>query len=400
MTDGIGGYLSVTQVNEYVRDLLDADLLLQDLWIAGEVSNLHRAASGHIYLTLKDADCQIRCAMWRSWASRQTYIPDSGDQVLAHGHVSVYTSGGAYQFYVDAFQPMGVGQLYVAFERLKARLADEGLFDPETKRPIPELPRCIGVVTSATGAALRDIINVLSRRYPLAEVIVSPSLVQGAEAPSQIVAALNGLADLKQVDVIIVGRGGGSLEDLWAFNDEGVARAIHACPVPVISAVGHETDYTISDFVADLRAPTPSAAAELVAPDWRSLLADVLGMREEMSAMALDRWEVAWDALEATARNLLYRSPERALERHRQGLDGLHERLGRAMARGMEVRGEQLRARHSLLETLNPLAALGRGYALVRRLDDGRLVRSEGDVVAGDGVNIQVRDGSVRARVE
>jgi exodeoxyribonuclease VII large subunit len=246
--------------------------VLQDLWLEGEVSNWKHAPSGHIYFTLKDEAASIRCAMWRSNIQRAAYLPaGDGEAVLAHGYVSVYEPQGVYQFYVDDVQPVGLGSLYARFEQLKARLQAEGLFDADRKRSLPHFPRRIGVVTSPSGAVLRDILNVLRRRYPLAEVIVAPTLVQGPEAPAQIVRALERVGQVPGVDVIILARGGGSLEDLWAFNDEAVARAIVAAPVPVVSGVGHETDFTIADFAADLRAPTSSAAAELVTPDRAAL---------------------------------------------------------------------------------------------------------------------------------
>ena len=258
---------SVTDVTLRIKALIEEDPQLADLWLEGEVSNFRQASSGHCYFTLKDSDGEIRCVMWRGVAARQPWLPDQGDWVEAHGYVSVYERGGAYQFYADILQQSGVGQRWQQFLELKARLEAEGLFDEERKRPLPEWPKRIGVVTSATGAAFRDICNVLGERYPLVEVVLAPSLVQGASAPAAIVSALGALDEQPGIDVIIVARGGGSMEDLWAFNDEGVARAIAACRVPVVTGVGHETDFTIVDFVSDYRAPTPSAAAAAVVPD-------------------------------------------------------------------------------------------------------------------------------------
>ena len=259
--------MTVTQVTRYVKSLLDGDYALQDLWVEGEVSNFKVTASGHAYFTLKDSEASLRCVMWRSDVRRQDMLPQDGQSVLAHGRVSVYEVAGAYQLYVDHLQPVGLGRLYLEFEALKQRLAEEGLFDPAQKRPLPPFPQRVGVVTSPTAAALRDILNVLARRYPLVQVVLSPTLVQGDQAPPQIVTAIQALNDLANIDLIIVARGGGSLEELWAFNDERVARAIAASRVPVISGVGHEVDFTIADFAADVRAPTPSAAAELAVPE-------------------------------------------------------------------------------------------------------------------------------------
>jgi len=290
----------VSQITAYIKELFDSDYPLQDLWLEGEVSNYSQAASGHVYFTLKDEEAQIRCVMWRSQVERQAYLPQNGEAIIAHGRISVYEAGGRYQLYVDDIQPAGVGLLYLQFEALKERLAAEGLFDAERKRPLPPFPRRLGVVTSPTAAALKDIVNVLRRRYPVVEVVLSPTLVQGDEAPSQIVAAIEALNEHTDVDAIIVARGGGSLEELWAFNDERVARAIYASQVPVVTGVGHETDFTIADFVADVRAPTPSAAAEVAVPDrqelrgmvesWRGRLAHLMRGRIEEERRTCSRY--------------------------------------------------------------------------------------------------------------
>lgn len=262
---------TVQEVNAYLRELMESDPTLQDIWVQGEVSNLSIPRSGHMYFTLKDAQATLRCVMWRSQVARLTYLPQDGDQVEIHGSISVYEAGGQYQLYADQIRPIGEGLLYQEFNRLKQKLQDEGLFDPERKRPVPYSPQTVGIVTSPTGAALRDMLNTLRRRYPLVEVVLSPTAVQGDAAPDEIVAALQRLNQVVQPDVILVARGGGSIEDLWAFNEEQVARAIAASIAPVICGVGHETDFTIADFVADLRAPTPSAAAELATPDQAEL---------------------------------------------------------------------------------------------------------------------------------
>jgi len=392
-------FYTVSEITAHIQETLESNPLLQDLWLVGQVSNYTRSTAGHVYLTLKDADAQIRCVMWRSMVVRQAYLPSTGEEVLVHGHVSVYAAGGNYQFYMDVIQPKGIGQLYLAFEALKERLAAEGLFAAERKRPLPPMPRCIGVVTSPTGAALRDILNILRRRYPLVRVILSPTLVQGAEAPGQIVAALERLSRRPEVDLIIVARGGGSIEDLWAFNDEGVARAIYAAPVPVISGVGHETDFTIADLVADVRAPTPSAAAELATPDREALQEQVAGWRDRLVGEILGRLEAQHGELAHLRQVLGYHSPRNSLAQWRQRLDERAERAVRAMAYRLDLQRERLSGNALRLQSLSPLRALERGYAIVRRADDG-IVSSVDQVKAGDKVRVQVRDGAFGALVQ
>ena len=282
---------TVAELTTYIRELFESNEQLQDVWVEGEVSNFSKASSGHLYFTLKDSAAQIKCVMWRSSVERQTTIPQNGDAVLVHGAVSVYEVNGVYQLYADRIRPLGVGNLYQQFEELKARLTDEGLFDEARKRPIPDFPHQIGVVTSPEAAAFQDVQNVLRRRYPLVEVILSPCQVQGEAAPAQIVRAIERLNQYSQVDVILVCRGGGSIEDLWAFNDERVARAMVASRIPVVSGVGHETDFTIADFAADLRAPTPSAAAELMTPNIDDLRDDVVS---RCVVTLPSRWRVAF----------------------------------------------------------------------------------------------------------
>ncbi len=392
-------YYTVSEITAQIQATLEADPMLQDLWLAGQVSNYTRSTAGHVYLTLKDADAQIRCVMWRSQVLRQAYLPVSGDEVLIHGHVSVYAAGGNYQFYMDAIQPKGIGQLYLEFEALKERLAAEGLFAMERKRPLPPMPRCIGVVTSPTGAALRDILNILGRRYPLVRVLLSPTLVQGAEAPGQIVAALERLGRRPEVDLIIVARGGGSIEDLWAFNDESVARAIYAAPVPVISGVGHETDFTIADLVADVRAPTPSAAAELAVPDQDGLREQVALWQERLAQGAQARLDRQRGELAHLAQVLGYYSPRGSLAQLRQRLDERVERAIVTMGYRLDLRRERLSSQVGRLQSLSPLRALDRGYAIVRRAGDG-LVSSVGQVSPGDQISVQVRDGTFGAQVQ
>ncbi len=388
---------TVSQLTGHVRRLIEGDPELGDVWVEGEVSNFTRAASGHCYFTLKDAGAQIPCVLWRSVAQVQSYRPAGGDLVLIHGRVTVYEAGGRYQLTVEQIQPSGVGTLYLEFERLKARLEAEGLFAPERKRPLPPLPRRIGLVTSVGAAALRDILNVLGRRYPLAEVLLSPTLVQGDEAPPQIVAAieaLNALTGEAAVDVIIVARGGGSLEDLWAFNDERVARAVAASRVPVICGVGHETDFSLADFAADVRAPTPSAAAELVAPDRQELRASVMGCTGALVAAFTGEIERRRWRLAEHVQALKHLSPQAQLAQARQRVDDL---LGRAAAtthHDLTLRRERLAGLVGRLAGVSPLGTLERGYAIVRQQETGALVHAVAQVTSGDALDVRVSDGS------
>jgi exodeoxyribonuclease VII large subunit len=389
--------LTVSQLNLYLRELLDADEILQDLWIEGEVSNFARATSGHCYFTLKEGEAQIRAVCWRSYVARLPLLPSNGDAVLAHGRVAFYEAGGQIQLYVDMVQPAGIGLLHAQFEELKARLEAEGLFDVSRKRPLPELPRRIGVVTSPDGAALRDILTVLGRRYPLAEVVLSPCQVQGDRAAATIVEALYALYE-QDVDVIIVARGGGSLEDLWAFNEEIVARAAFASPVPLISGVGHETDTTIIDYVADVRAPTPSAAAELVAPDIAELADSLAALRGQLELALQRRIERARAGLQEQQRRLAQQSPAARLARDRQAIDELVRRASSQLAHRLALHRARLEGTRLQLATLNPQATLERGYAVVRRAADGQVVTEPGQVAIDAALEITVRGGTFGAR--
>ena len=391
---------SVARLTAYIRDLFEADGELQDVWVAGEVSNMTQASSGHWYFTLKDESAQLRGVMWRSSVARQNYTPRDGDAVVAHGRVGVYEPRGEYQLYADRIRPEGVGDLYRQFEELKARLDTEGLFDESLKQPIPLFPRRIGVVTSPTAAAFQDIQNVLQRRYPLTEVILSPALVQGKEAPSQIVAAIERLNTHTGVDVILVIRGGGSIEDLWAFNDEQVARAIVASQIPIISGVGHEIDFTIADFVADTRAPTPSAAAEVATPDSDELRAETTRRAAALDTLIAERVGSERHRLTMTQRTLAHVSPQAYISTMRQRIDGLSTRLENRQQVALRLFRERLTARFAALDAANPQAILARGYAIVTRSEDGYHVTSEQDAVPGTGITIRLHEGQLRARVE
>ena len=384
---------TVTELNTYVKNLLDGDENLTAVFVTGEISNFSRYASGHLYLTLKDENAAIRAVMFAGYAERLRFEPEDGMKVLVFGSVSLYPKSGGYQLYIKAMQPDGLGALYLAFEKLKERFRQEGLFDEERKRPIPKFPQRVGVVTSGSGAAVRDIFNVLGRRYPSAQVILRPVQVQGEGAAKEIADAIALFNRENAADVLIVGRGGGSIEDLWAFNEEPVARAVAASKIPVISAVGHETDFTICDFVADLRAPTPSAAAELAVPDVRELYARLETARRNLLAYTAGSLDARQKTLEALSRRLSLVHPQKRLEDDRRRLLYDAERLG-TLAR---ARTDAERARFSnlagRLNALSPLGVLARGYAMVYR--DGKTVTRAADVAVGDKLTLRLSDGEV-----
>jgi exodeoxyribonuclease VII large subunit len=391
---------TVSEVTRYIRSLFELDETLQDVWITGEVSNMKVANSGHWYFTLKDNDAQLRCVMWRSSTSRQPVLPNDGDALEVHGRISLYEPRGEYQLYADRIRPVGVGDLYQRFEQLKAKLADEGLFDADRKRSWPAFPRKIGIVTSPTTAAFQDVLNVLRRRFPLAEVILSPTPVQGNEAPPHIIAALDRLNHHTDVDVIIMCRGGGSIEDLWSFNDEQVARAVAGSRIPVITGVGHEIDFTIVDFISDLRAPTPSAAAEQATPDLSEIQAALRLLSERLDGMMYDYLLNAENRLTLLERNLQRSSPQNTISSSRQRIDDLNGRLLRQQNAFTRLLRERLSSRTAALNAASPDALLKRGYAIVTRSDDGQRVTSELDASPGTGITIQLRDGELKARVE
>ena len=391
--------LSVSALTHYLRQVLESDDLLRDVWVLGEISNLSRPGSGHIYFTLKDQNAALRCVIWRTAAQRLRGDFSNGLAVEAHGHLSLYERDGQYQLYVDALRPAGEGWLYQEFLRLKARLEAEGLFDEERKRSIPVRPERIGIVTSPTGAALQDMLNTLDHRYPLVEVILAPAAVQGEDAPPALVAALQQLNRLSPApDVILLARGGGSLEDLWAFNDERVVRAIAASRTPVITGIGHETDYTLSDFAADLRAPTPTGAAVLAVPDatdLRSTLLEWIARLDGMIGVALTDRRLN---LQERRSELLHLSPQRVVQNDRQLLDAFSDRANRAITSASRLRRTHLEGMHSRIQALNPLAVLQRGYALVQS-PDGRLVRSVEQLHPAQEIAIRLADGSIQAQV-
>jgi exodeoxyribonuclease VII large subunit len=388
---------TVSELTRHITRLLESDEALQDVWLSGEVSNPKLYPSGHLYFTLKDADAALSCVMWRSAAGRLSWKPKQGDAALAHGHVSVYATRGSYQLYVDQLYPAGLGDLHARFEQLRDQLRAEGLFEADRKRPLPELPRVLGIVTSPQAAALQDVLNVLRRRFPLVQVLLAPTLVQGDQAPPRIVTALQALDARDDVDAILLVRGGGSLEELWAFNDERVARAIAACHHPVVSGVGHETDFTIADFVADLRAPTPSAAAELAVPDQTDLRQIIQGAMLRLERVMEQRLGQARQSLGQQIQALYHLSPQAHVDAHRQQVDDLTQRAGRALKGVLALRRSRLTGLRARLEALSPLATLERGYAVVRLLDTGVLVSSVGQVASGDAIAVRVQDGEFEA---
>ncbi len=389
--------LSVTQLNEYLKMVLDGDRVLSNVFVRGEISNFKFYSSGHAYFTLKDDAGQLKSVMFRSYCSRLIFKPEDGMRVIAHGRVSVYESGGQYQLYVDDLQPDGAGSLAMRFEQLKRKLAAEGLFDEARKRPLPPMPRRIGVITSPSGAAVHDIINVLGRRFPAAEMILYPSEVQGAQAPAQLISGVEFFSMTGLVDVIILGRGGGSAEDLWAFNDEYLARAVASCSVPVISAVGHESDFTICDFVADRRAPTPSAAAEIAVPDTGEILRGLASVRTGLQTSMQKLIVQERRMLNQLTQSRVFARPEQMLDNFRMRLDEKESDLDRAVGQALLQKRQTTASLAGKLGALNPLSVLSRGYATVSR--EGTSVTSAKQINENDTLDIRFADGSVRATV-
>lgn len=391
--------ISVTQLNEYVKALIDSDELLQTVAVSGEISNFkNHYATGHLYFSLKDEKSLVKCVMFSRDASRLRFEPDNGTLVTVWGRVSVFPRDGAYQLYVGYMSPSGIGEQYTNFEMLKSKLLSEGLFDTSKKKPIPRFPKRIGVITSPTGAAVRDIMNILGRRWPIAETELYPALVQGTGAASSLIAGVKYFVGNNSVDVIILGRGGGSGEDLSAFNDEGLARAIAQSHIPVISAVGHETDVSISDFVADLRAPTPSAAAELAVPDMNEYLATMellISRARGCLAKQIEHYESKLNDLSSSP---VLARPERYIESREYDLHFYYNRLQYSYRMILTESDASFSRLVSRLDDLNPLSVLSRGYSIVKR--DDSVIRSSSQLNKGDSVDILFTDGSVKAVIE
>lgn len=390
---------TVTFVTGYIKRKLDEDYNLQSVWIEGEVSNLSRPSSGHMYFTLKDADAQLRCVMWRSDAERLGFDLDDHERVLAQGNISVYDRGGQYQLYVRRLHPLGAGDLNRQLQLLYNRLQAEGLFEPGLKQPVPALPLKIGVVTSPSTAAWQDVLNVLRRRLPLAEVTLSPTLVQGEAAPAQIVAALEALNRQQNVDVILLVRGGGSLEDLWCFNDERVVRAVVESSIPVVSGVGHEVDHMLVDYAADMRAPTPSAAAEVVAPDMRGLQQSIDGLRDRAYNALATKFEVLRNDLANQHRALRHLSPQDTIVSARQRTDDISGRLNRGIQARILNFQQALARQQTALQGNDPQGLLARGYAIVTRAGDNKRINNVGQAATGTSLIIQLADGTLHVSV-
>jgi len=394
--------LTVSKLTAHLVRIFEQDEMLRDVQVVGEVSNWKRAASGHIYFRLKDEGATINAVMWKGSALTHSWLPRDGDQVIAHGYVGVYPEGGAYQLYTNRLLPAGKGQLYAQFEAIKERLRAAGLFDAARKRPLPTRPARLGIVTSPDAAALRDILHVLASRWPLVEVLIFPTLVQGADAPPRLVAAIETAnrysATVAPIDTVIIARGGGSIEDLWAFNDERVAYAVAASAIPTIAGVGHETDFTIVDFVADLRAPTPSAAAAAAVPA-RSEMYDLLArhrraLHQHMTHHLL-RWRRTLDQQTARLQRI---HPQRQLDQQRQRLDERTRRLHLGVDRILRLRRERRLSAAQRLEALNPLRVLGRGYSIVQR-EDGVVVTAPAMVAPGDRLAVRAAGGGYAVAV-
>lgn len=399
--------LSVTALNEYIKTLLDTDDVLAAIAVRGEISNFkNHYQTGHFYFTLKDDGGCIAAVMFRSYASRLDFVPENGMKAVLFGHVSSYVKSGQYQIYVTDMIPDGAGALYLRFEQLKARLEAEGLFDASKKKPIPKYPERIGIVTSPTGAAIQDILNILGRRFSYAGVTVYPALVQGAGAAATLCAGIeyfNSLADTspnEAPDVIIIGRGGGSIEDLWQFNDEGLARTIAGSRIPVISAVGHETDFTIADFAADLRAPTPSAAAEQAVPDSARLLVQLSNVEARCRALLCSRLERERARLAAASSRRSLTDPLYLFETRRTALLMTEERFSSLYSMKLKNARAEYLAKVASLEAMNPLAVLSRGYAAVRSDDGRRMITDAAGLEKGDRIRLSMRDGDIAATVD
>lgn len=386
---------TVSQINGYVKKILDHNIVLNNIWIKGEISNFKHHYSGHLYITLKDEGGVLKAVMFRSSAQSLAFEPSDGMKVLARGRISVYEAGGSYQLYIEEMIPDGVGELYIAYEQLKKQLEEEGLFDERHKKPIPQFPKRVGVVTASTGAAVRDIINVITRRYPMAEIVIYPAQVQGNGAAESVVRAIEYFNATQEVDTLIVGRGGGSIEDLWAFNEEITARAIFASKIPIISAVGHETDFTIADFVADLRAPTPSAAAEIAVPSVIELMNRINTCRQRISKNITGHIESGRLLL----RRFKMKTPKDKIDDYNLKLDSLLRTMENSFKMKDMSLKKQLASAAAKLDALSPLQTLARGYS-IPTAEDGTVIRSAKDMKKGMEFTLRLKDGSAECEVK
>lgn len=386
---------TVSQINGYVKKILDHNIILNNVWIKGEISNFKHHYSGHLYITLKDEGGVLKAVMFRGSAQSLNFEPSDGMKVLARGRISVYEAGGSYQLYIEEMIPDGVGELYIAYEQLKKQLEEEGLFRPEHKNPIPKFPKRVGVVTASTGAAVRDIINVITRRYPMAEIVIYPAQVQGVGAAESVVKAIEYFNATNEVDTLIVGRGGGSIEDLWAFNEEITARAIFNSKIPIISAVGHETDFTIADFVADLRAPTPSAAAEIAVPSMIELRNRINTDKNRISQNIVKRIE----SCKLLLKRFKMRTPKDRIDDYYLKIDSLVKSMDNCIKMKTMSLRRQLAEQAAKLDALSPLQTLSRGYSIPTK-EDGTVIRSANDMEKGMEFTLRMKDGQTNCVVK
>ena len=389
--------ISVSQLNSFVRLIIENSEVLGDVYVRGEISNFVNHRSGHFYFSVKDENGAVKAVMFRTSAQKLAFLPENGMKVIVHGRVSVFERDGVYQLYADDIQPDGVGSLYFAYEQLKAKLSAEGLFDPAHKKSLPALPMRVGIVTSPTGAAIQDMKNIIGRRFPLCTVVLYPALVQGEGAPASIARGIRYFNEKKSVDLIIIGRGGGSIEDLWAFNNEALARIVYASELPIISAVGHESDFTICDFVADVRASTPSAAAELAVPEATELKMRIEERKERMDFLISSAVAQKRTRLETLERSKVLRSPQNTLDNRRIMLSSYMDSLDKSMEIVFGRKASAYKASMAALGALNPLAVLSRGYSVA--FSDGKLIKSTQSVSAGDRIETKVSDGVIYSTV-
>jgi len=386
---------TVSQLNSFMKRVVDGQTAINDIWVKGEISNFKEHYSGHLYITLKDEGGVLKAVMFKSSATGLAFTPEDGMKVLARGRIGVYEQGGTYQLYINEMTPDGVGELYVAYEQLKRKLEEEGLFDQKFKKPIPKYPEKIGVVTATTGAAVKDIINIITRRYPYCEIIIYPSLVQGAGAKENIVEAIEYFNEHNLCDTLIVGRGGGSIEDLWAFNEEIVARAIFASKIPIISAVGHETDFTIADFVSDLRAPTPSAAAEIAVPSQLELAAGIESMRARIKTAEINYIK----NLRLYTEKLKPKNPQNLIDDMRQRVDNLLHQAEKGYSLTFKEKQKVMSELCAKLDALSPLSVLKRGYSVAEN-EEGQIVKSAKGLYVGENLLLTLSDGKIKCEVK
>jgi exodeoxyribonuclease VII large subunit len=395
---------TVQEITRHIKQRLDEDGVLRDVYVRGEISNLSQPTSGHLFFTIKDEIAELRCVMFKGKNEGLKFAPEDGMKVIARGYISVYERRGSYQLYVEEIQEEGIGALYIAFEQLKKKLKEEGLFDVEYKKPLPSFPRRIGIITSPTGAAIRDVLNIIKRRFPYLHILLAPVAVQGEEASNQMVDAIRLMnrvsAELMKIDVLILGRGGGSIEELWAFNEEDVAREIFSSGIPIISAVGHETDFTISDFVADKRAATPSEAAELAVPDKKEIAKDLSSLELRMKQNVSKAVEFQRKRLEGIEKSIIFRKPMEKINQHRQAVDELKRKMHAEISHRVTLHKKSLQVLIGKLNTLSPLAVLSRGYSICSKLPEEKVVRSVEDIELGDALRILLKDGEVISEVK